>query len=57
MAAQMACDFEELDVYLYVTTPIGFVYQSESVARNCAITIQDRLFLGDLMRFYWAWTG
>ena len=37
--ARMTCVFEELDVHLCVTTPIGSVYQSELIARNCAITI------------------
>ena len=38
-AARMACVFEELDVHLCATTPIGSIYQSDSIARNCTITI------------------
>ena len=45
----MACDFEELDVHLCVTTPIGSTYQYELIAQNCTIIIQGRLFLGDLI--------
>ena len=45
----MACDFEELDVCLCVTTPIGSMYQSELIAWNCAIIIQGRLFRGYLI--------
>jgi len=48
-AARMACDFEELDVCLCVTTPIGSMYHSELIARDCAIIIQGRLFRGDLI--------
>ena len=44
-----ACDFEDLDVQLYITTPVGSVYQAERVARNCTIVILGKLFLGNLM--------
>jgi len=47
--ARMTYVFEELDVHLCVTTPIGSVYQSELIARYCAIIIQGRLFFGDLI--------
>ena len=49
IAAQMICVLEELDVCLCVTTPIGSTYQSELIARKCSITIQDGLFLADLI--------
>jgi len=45
----MTCDFEELDVNLCVTTPIGSIYGSDLIARNCTIVIQGKLFLGDLI--------
>jgi len=47
--AQMPCNFEDLDVQLYITTPIGTVYQAERVARNCTIVILGKLFLGNLI--------
>jgi len=47
-ATRMACAFKELDVQLCVTTPIGSMYQSDMIARNCTITIQGRLFFADL---------
>jgi len=31
-AARMTCDFEDLDLQLYITTPVGMVYQAEWVA-------------------------
>ena len=46
-AARMTCVFEELDVHLYVTTPIGSMYRSN--LRNCMIVIQGKLFFGDLI--------
>jgi len=49
IAAQMTCVLEELDVCLCVTTPIGSTYQSELVAQNYMIMIQDRLFLAVLI--------
>jgi len=48
-AARMTCDFEELDVHLCVTTPIGSMCHSELIARDCTIIIQGRLFRGDLI--------
>ena len=45
----MDCKFENLEVRLGVTTPIGSVYQAERIARNCTIVILGRLFLGDLI--------
>jgi len=47
--ARMTCDFEELDVCLCVTTPIGSMYHSKLIAKDCAIIIQGRLFRGDLI--------
>jgi len=38
-AKQMACAIEEIDVHLCVSTPIGSIYQTDLVARNCSITI------------------
>ena len=49
-AAQMTCVLEELDVCLCVSTPIGSTYQSEMVARNYVITIQDKPFFANLIR-------
>jgi len=49
IAARMACDFEDLDVQLYITTSVGTVYQAERVARNCTIVILGKLFLGNLI--------
>ena len=48
-ASRMNCECTELDVQLLVTTPVGSVYQTERVARNCAITISGRSFRGDLI--------
>jgi len=62
--ARMACKFEDLDVQLYITTPVGSVYQAGRVARNCTIVILGRLLLGDLILLeiqgydvIWAWIG
>jgi len=49
ITARMTCDIAELDVCLCVTTPIGSLYHSELVAKNCTIIIQDKLFRGDLI--------
>jgi len=48
-ADRMDCKFENLEVRLGVTTPIGSVYQVERIARDCTIIILGRLFLGDLI--------
>jgi len=48
-AARMACNFEDLGVQLYITTPVGTVCQAERVARNCTIVILGKLFLGNLI--------
>jgi len=48
-AAQMTCVPEKLDVCLCVSTLIGSTYQSELVARNCEITIQDKPFFANLI--------
>jgi len=47
--SRMDCECTEMDVQLYVTTPVGSVYQAERVARNCTSIISGRLFLGDLI--------
>jgi len=48
-AARMDLKFENLDVPLGMTTPIGSVYQVEQIAWNCTIIIMGRLFWGDLI--------
>ena len=48
-AAWMDCKFENLEVPLGITTPIGSVYQVEQIARNCTIIILGGLFLEDLI--------
>ena len=48
-AARMDCKFENLEVPLGVTTPIGSVYHVDQIARNSTIIIPGRLFLGDLI--------
>jgi len=46
---QMASSAEEMDMHLCVPTPIGSMYQTDLVVRNCTITIQDRVFFADLV--------
>jgi len=48
-ATRLNYTFEELDAQLCVTTPIGSMYRSDLVARNCTINIGGRLFLADLI--------
>jgi len=48
-ASRMNYECPELDVQLHITTPVGSVYQTERVARNCTITILGRSFRGDLV--------
>jgi len=48
-ASRMNCDYTDLDIQLHVTTPVGSVYQTERVARNCTIIIAGRSFWGDLV--------
>jgi len=45
----MDCKFENLEVPLGVTTPIGSIYHVDQIARNCTIIILGKLFLGDLI--------
>jgi len=63
-ASRMDCECTELDVQLHVTTPVGSVYQTERVARNCTITFQgdhfgETLFYWEFegMMLFWGWTG
>ena len=49
IAKQLASAFEELDVHLCVSTPIGSLYQADLILRNCSITIQDQMFFADLV--------
>ena len=44
-----ALTIEETEVQLCVTTPVGSLYQTDLIAQNCSITIQDRLFFADLV--------
>jgi len=48
-AAWMDCKFENLEIPLGVTTPIGSIYRVNQIAQNCTIIILGRLFLGDLI--------
>jgi len=43
----MACVPEELNVQLYVLTPIGSLYHANLLMWNYSITIQNRLFFAD----------
>jgi len=38
-----------MDVQLCIDTPVGSIYQIESVVRNYPITIHDRVFPADLV--------
>jgi len=49
IAKRLACAFEEMDVQLCVSTLIGSLYQADVIVRNCSITIQNRLFVADLV--------
>jgi len=49
VATWMGCKFEDLEVRLGVTTPIGLVYQADRIAWKCTIIILEKLFLGDLI--------
>ena len=48
-ASRLACQLDDMDVKLYVTTLVRPMYQSELVVRNCPIVIQERVFLVDLV--------
>jgi len=49
IAKRLACAFEEMDVQLCVSTPIGSLHQADLIVQNCSITIQNRLFVPDLV--------
>jgi len=46
---RLACKLDERDVELCAATPVGSIYQIESVVRNYPITIHGRVFLADLV--------
>ena len=48
-AKRLACELEEMDVQLCVAIPVGSIYQTKAVVRNCPITIHDEVFLADLV--------
>jgi len=48
-AKRIACTVEDMNVHLCVSTPIGSVYLTDQIVRNCPIVIQDRKFFADLV--------
>jgi len=46
---QIACAVEDMSMQLCVSTPIGYVYQTDQIVRNCSITIQNWKFFADLV--------
>jgi len=48
-AKRLACELDEINVQLCVATPVGSIYQTKDVARNCQITIHDKVFPIDLV--------
>ena len=48
-AKQIACAVEEIDVHICASTPMGSVYQTDRVVRNCPIMIQNRVLFVDLI--------
>ena len=46
---QITCVVEDMNVHLSVSTPIGSVYQTDQIVRNCPIIIQERKFFADLI--------
>jgi len=48
-AKRLPCAIEDMNVYLCVSTPIGSVYSTDQIVRNCPIVIQNREFFADLV--------
>jgi len=44
-AKRIACAVEDMNVHLCVSTPIGSVYQTDQIVRDCSIVIQNREFI------------
>ena len=45
----LACDIEDMNVHLCVTTPIGSVYPTDQIVRECPVVIQNQEFLANLV--------
>ena len=48
-AKRIACAVEDMNVHLCVSTPIGSVYPTNQIVRDCTIVIQNREFFADLV--------
>jgi len=48
-AKRLACEPDEIDVQLCVAIPIGSIYQTEAVVRDCPIAIHNKVFPADLV--------
>ena len=44
-AKRIVCAVEDMNVHLCVSTPIGSVYQTDQIVRDCSIVIQNREFI------------
>ena len=48
-AKRLVCKLDEMDVQSCVATPVGSIYQTEGVVRNCPVTLHDKVFPTDLV--------
>ena len=48
-AKLLACAIEDMNVHLYVSTPIGSVYPTDQIVRGCPIEIQNQGFFANLV--------
>ena len=46
---RLTCKLDEMDVRLCLTTPVGLIYPTEVVVRNCPIVVYQRVFPVDLV--------
>ena len=64
LAEKLTCDPEEIDVQLCITTPVGSVYYTNTIFRDCAVSMNWEILPTNLIQLeckaimlFWAWIG
>jgi len=49
IAKRLTCKSDDMDVQLCIATPLGSIYQTDIMFRNCPVTTHGRIFRADLI--------
>jgi len=47
---KLASKPDEIDIQLYMTTPLGFAYHTDIIFKNCAINVEGKILSADLVQ-------